>query len=521
MTKDDILELEITSFGMDGEGVARYLDFVVFVPMTLVGEKVLAKVVSVKKNFAICRVIKLLKASPLRREPICPIFFSCGGCNMLHIGEEKAREIKRENLVNCLKKQGIFDNVDNVVESDKNLYYRNKMSVPISNQNGSIVLGYYKEKTHNVVPFEKCYLHDEWGNTIAKAFINYANRYKLTAYDERTKKGLLKHLVARKLGDNISIVVVINGDNLPCYDKFCNILKENDIIKFSLAININKMHNNVILSDDTRFLYGKSTMMHEVNGVKVEVSPNSFMQVNDYIASKIYTDVCSRIIELGNPLVLECYSGIGVMTNILAQHGIKVISSEIEPSSVANADKMASLNNNEDRIVNILGDSSLVMPIIKNAIVNHDYKGLDKLNLKEDKLSKVTSILMSFNSKKHSESVKNSSNKTNNNFEKNTSQVQKILEKNISDGVENKAKDYNSREICVLVDPPRKGCHESVLNAIVETSPNYIFYVSCSPATLARDLKSFIEKYEIISITPYDMFPNTSHVETLVCLKRK
>ena len=511
MTKDDILELEITSFGMDGEGVARYLDFVVFVPMTLVGEKVLAKVVSVKKNFAICRVIKLLKASPLRREPICPIFFSCGGCNMLHIGEEKTREIKRENLVNCLKKQGIFVNVDNVVESDKNLYYRNKMSVPISNQNGSIVLGYYKEKTHNVVPFERCYLHDEWGNVIAKTFINYANRYKLTAYDERTKKGLLKHLVARKLGDNISIVVVINGDSLPCYDKFCNMLKEN-CIKFSLAININKMHNNVILSDDTRFLYGKVTMLHEVNGVKVEVSPNSFMQVNDYIASRIYADVCSRIIELGNPLVLECYSGIGVMTNILASNKVKVISSEIEPSSVLNADKMASLNHNESSIVNILGDSAIVMPIIKNAIVNKDYKGLDKLNLSEDKLNKVTSFLMTYDSEKNSEKIDN-------NFVKNTSQSEQNIEKNIR--IENKDKKDNNREICVLVDPPRKGCHESVLNAIVETNPNYIFYVSCSPATLARDLKSFMEKYDIISITPYDMFPNTSHVETLVCLKRK
>ena len=476
MIKGEKLELTIEGVGMDGEGVAKHDGIVVFVPMTLVGEVVEATITFVKKKFATARVYKVLQASPMRRDPICPIFFQCGGCSMMHIEYDAQLEIKKENVANCMRKVAKIDSVvDDVVACSNEYEYRNKIQLPIANLNGEIVCGFYREKSHIVEPFNKCYLHGVWADDIIDAFLDWANRYKLTAYDEKTGRGLLRHLVLRKLGDVIAIVVVINGSQLPEKDKLSGYIHDMGY-KFSMYININKSDTNVIMSDKTTTIYGKTDILHEIADVKLSVAPNAFMQVNDEIAEKIYFNIADKISKHNKPLVLECYSGIGMLSNIIARSTDRLVSVEIEYSATKNANTMATLNGNADKILNICGDAGVVMPSLAAFSRGSEDATLEYININEDEKVRLANML--------------------------------------SVGGTN-------QDIVVVLDPPRKGCDACVLDAVIAASPNFIYYISCSPSTLARDIAVLKEKYDVVSITPYDMFPNTSHVETLVQLKAK
>ncbi len=476
MIKGEKLQLMIEGVGMDGEGVAKHEGIVVFVPMTLVGEVVEATITFVKKKFATARVFKVLIASPMRRDPICPIFFQCGGCSMMHIKYDAQLAIKKENVSNCMRKVAKIDTeVDDVIACSTEYEYRNKIQVPISNLDGEIIVGYYREKSHVVEPFNRCYLHGEWADDIIDAFLEWANRYKLTAYDEKTGKGLLRHLVLRRLGDVISIVIVINGSSIPDKDKLSGYIHDMGY-KFSMYMNINKEDTNVIMSAKTVNIYGKMDIMHQISGVKLAVAPNAFMQVNDEIAEMIYDNIATKISVHKSPLVLECYSGIGMLSNIIARTTDRLVSVEIEPSATSNANTMAVLNGNDDKILNICGDAGKVMPMLAAIARGVDEVTLDDINLTEIEKERLNKML----------TVRG-----------------------------------ENQDIVVVLDPPRKGCDASVLQAVIAARPNFIYYISCSPSTLARDLSILKEKFDVVSISPYDMFPNTSHVETVVQLKLK
>lgn len=171
MLKGDILEVTIESVGMDGEGVAKLDGMVIFIPFTLVGEVVKCEVTFVKKKFAKAKVIKLLKGAEQRETPLCPHFRKCGGCAMQHINYSRQLEIKRENVINCFRKNSGTDvSVEQVIPSDKQYYYRNKAQFPIGVSNGKICLGFFKEGSHDFVKIDKCYLQDEWCDKICECF---------------------------------------------------------------------------------------------------------------------------------------------------------------------------------------------------------------------------------------------------------------------------------------------------------------------------------------------------------------
>ena len=447
----DILTVDITSVGMDGEGVARVDGVVVFVPATLVGEKAKVEIISVKKSFCFAKVIKLLVASPNRVTPLCKICFKCGGCEMLHIDYQKQLEIKRLHVKNCLEKECKREfAVDETVASPKQVGYRNKIQVPIAYQDGKLVGGYFALNSHKVIPFCKqgesgsCLLNSDGMQDILDVFLDFMSSQEITPYDENTHSGLVRHLVIRKVDSKFAICVVINGSSLPKYNIFISMLKGLGV-EFSLYISSNTRRTNVIMGDKVIALYGDDTLQGETLGVKYLVSPQSFMQINDDVRDMIYSRVGGIIKSSGIADVIDAYSGIGIMSNIFAKYANRVYAIEIVPQAIANSAVLAKLNNNTDKIVNICGDCAAELP-------------------------KVVSRL--------------------------------------------------GKSIVVL-DPPRKGCDKDVLTALLSALPDQIIYVSCNPSTLARDVNMLLEKYEPSSITPYDMFPNTKHVETLVCLKRK
>lgn len=457
MKKGDILDIEITSSGMEGEGVARVDGMVVFVPLCMQGEKVRVMVREVSKKFARATVIKVLEPSEDRVQPLCPIFYRCGCCDMQHIRYKKQLEIKKANVEACLYKAlGRHVEADDVRGDGVVFGYRNKIQVPLAVKGGKIVAGYYKGNTHDVVPFGErvredlgaCVMYERGMQDMLDAFLSYANEAGLDCYDERNRSGFLRHFVARKVGDSYAVVIVGNGKKLPLERKLIKALTDTGR-KFSLYFDSNTKNTNVIMSPDISVLYGEERLEADVCGVRAKVSPLSFMQINDGVRDMIYKRVAELIREGEDRVVIDAYSGAGVLTNVLAKSADKVYGIEIVPEAVADADRLTAESGNSEKVINICGDCAEKLPPLA-----------EKLREEGTKFS-------------------------------------------------------------VVLDPPRKGCDERVLNALKSAKPDKVYYISCNPATLARDLARLDADYEIISVSPYDMFPETKHVETLVALCRK
>ncbi len=467
MQKGDVLELTIESVGMDGEGVAKQDGMVIFVPFTLVGEVVKCEVTFVKKSFAKAKVIKLIKGAEDRVQPLCPHFRKCGGCDMQHITYLKQLDIKRENVKNCFKKYaGEQVQVNEVIPSDNVFYYRNKAQFPLFEKDGKVCLGFYKEKTHEFVKIDKCYLLSDWCDKFTQSFLKVANELKLSCYNEKTHSGLLRHLVLRKLNDVVSVTVVVNSKKFNYTDKFVKELSKIGI-KFSFYVSHNTDKTNLIMSNAYN-LYGDKDIKTDILGITTFVNPMSFMQINDYIRDKIYTKVSELVGDSNSKIVIDAYSGVGVLTNILAQCADKVYGIEIVPQAVQNADQLAEINGNQNKIVNICGDSAVELPKLAD---------------------KIRGELM--------------------NVQNNGQTTSSVNSKQLNDS------------FTVVLDPPRKGCDTQVLESLLKAQPNKIIYISCNPATLARDVAILKHNYQLSLIQPYDMFPQTSHIETLVCLDRK
>ncbi|MGN0772146.1 MAG: 23S rRNA (uracil(1939)-C(5))-methyltransferase RlmD [Christensenellales bacterium] len=458
MNKGDILQVEIVGTGMNGEGVARVEGKVVFVPMTLVGEKVKVEITDNKKAFASARVIKMIEPSPLRAEPYCPIYFQCGGCEMQHLQYKHQLAIKQEKVANCIKKECKLDiSVLPTIASVKMLGYRNKIQLPVALVGGKIVVGYFKNGTHKVVPLVRtdnneygdCPLHDRQMQEIVDVFIQWANKNGMSVYDEKTHHGLLRHFCVRRVGQSYAIVVVVNGSGLPEYKGLIDDFVAHGL-SFSLYLSINTDRTNVIYGKCIRTLYGNDTLPCEILGVKAEVSPLSFMQINDDVRDMIYSKVGEIISGSKHSVVFDLFSGVGIMSNIFARYADKVVGIEIVPDAVRNADKLATLNGNQDKITNVCADVTVALP----------------------------------------------------------KQIAKYSQDKLSDSI-------------VVVDPPRKGCSADVIDCLLQAQPKQIIYVSCNPATLARDMAKLLIGYTIDFVQPYDMFPMTGHVETLVSMTIK
>ncbi len=457
MKKGDILDIEITSSGMEGEGVARVDGMVVFVPLCMQGEKVRVMVREVNKKFARATVIKVLEPCVDRITPLCPIFYRCGCCDMQHIRYTRQLEIKKANVEACLYKAlGRKIEVNDVAGDGIIFGYRNKIQVPLAKVNGKVVAGYYKGNTHTVVPFGErvredlgaCVMYESGMQDMLDAFLAYANEAGLDCYDERTHSGFLRHFVARRVGNKYAVVVVGNGKKLPLEKKLISAL--NDTGKeFSLYFDRNTKNTNVIMSPDISLIYGEARLEANICGVRANVSPLSFMQINDGVRDMIYNAVAESVRRNKDGVVIDAYSGAGVLTNVLAKSVERVYGIEIVPEAVADADELTKSCGNESRVKNICGDCAEELPPL----------------------------------------------------------AKKLRESGTS--------------FSVVLDPPRKGCDEKVIEAIKTALPDRVYYVSCNPATLARDLARLDGAYDILSVSPYEMFPQTKHIETFVELLRK
>lgn len=445
------LELDISDHGMNGEGVAKYGDYTVFVKGALKGEKVRAKVTFVRKFTAYAETVETLTPSPHRVKPPCNRFGRCGGCDLLHVDYAEQLKIKKDALERTLRKSVSLDcDVEDVVPSPP-FGYRNKLQLPFGTvENGRrTVLGFYMEGTHKVVPIGKCFLNGDYSEKLIKAALSWAIEGGISVYDERLGKGFLRHLVARKSGEHLDVTVVGNGTKLPQAAELYKKLSE-EFPSCALWFSENRKPTNVIMGDSVRLLFGENKPC-DFMGVKYCPNPLSFVQVNPYIAQKLYDRIVETVAPDENCTVVDAYSGIGVLGAVMRKFGANVANIEIIKEAVSDGVKMYSENGLAgDGVSFTEGDAAAELPKILSSI----------------------------------------------------------------------SKD---RRVEIILDPPRKGCSESVtatLNAEAKKRPFGLIYVSCNPATLSRDLARLTE-FRAETLIPFDMFAETKNLETFVRLKTK
>ncbi len=355
MNVKDVVELDIIDSGMDGEGVARLDGKVVFVPYTLVGERVRAVVKSVKKNYLTASVIKVLSPSPHRVTPACPHYYKCGGCDTLHIDGKYRREALVGDLKNNLKKIAGIEYSPEFVAGDG---ARNKLSMPFGLSGGKTVIGMYRHGTHTVEPVD-CGFMGELTRETVRVVLDAVNRRNISVYDEKSGRGLLRHLVIREIGGRASATLVVNGDGIGD-----DIEREiGDALQQSVDFFVcpNTRRNNVVMGDSVRLVKGEPRLPVNVLGVRAMLSPLSFFQVNDSIRDKLYEAAISCV---NSPALIDLYSGIGITSNLAAKKCEKVIAVEVVPQAVEDADATAELNGNADKIRNICGTAEDVLPDI-------------------------------------------------------------------------------------------------------------------------------------------------------------
>ena len=479
--KNDIVELNIERAGINGEGVAHLTNgMTVFVPMTIQGEKVRAKIILVKKNFAVAKAEEILIPSKDRIEPFCEVYNKCGGCQLQHINYEKQLTIKTDLVRETLLKIGKLDvKVNDYVASKSINAYRNKIQLPIGYENNINKIGFFRENSHDIIDIRQCPLHEDWTKKLIEVMRSYLNLTGTKGYNEQQRSGILRHIVARFLDGKILICAVTNAKVLPYTDVLIRLLQDAFLGQWGLYTSVNMRDTNVIMGDKPVFIGGINCLESEISGINFNVRIDSFLQVNTYIAEAIYNRVFEMVGQNPPQIIIDAYSGIGILTAKLSSLVKLAIGIEIVPQATADADETMQ-KNGIDNVINITADCGEFLPKILAAAQDESFLK----NLKNSQNSKKTLISLC----EKSSAALNSPNTQSN--------------------------------ITVILDPARKGCDPRVLSALTKYPVENIIYISCNPATLSRDLLILSSKYSISSVQPYDMFPQTSHVECVVLMSR-
>ncbi len=565
MKQGDRLTLDIIDYGSNGEGIAKIDGFVIFVPFSMVGERVNVRITYVKKSFANAVLEEILIPSPNRVKPPCNRFTRCGGCDMLHMSYDEQLKLKHNAVVNTFGRntKGNYS-IEPCVPSPLILGYRNKVSLPFGVVDGRVALGFYREGTHKIVSITKCFLQGEWIEPIINSVLSYVAESSLTAYDDLSGKGLLRHLVVRRMNGFHTITIVATG-KLPNVEL---LIKKLDCFidgQYALYLNINKSKGNTILKGDMILLHGAEHAV-SVRGIDVEIDPFSFFQVNDGVRDLIYDRVEEIIGESDGTVVIDAYAGVGILGANLAKNQKRVYNIEIVPEAVEDAKRLTRMNGLDNYVTSMCGDSAELIPKLideltadLNKCAVHSMKLLSpyflsikegrkryelRLNDAKRQAIKVGDTIC-FNDLSSGEqllTVVRSKHAYSNYVELFDDLGTKICGFDHEIDSVTAARSMNEIysqdqidkygavaleiepiqcKIVAVLDPPRKGADIRVLESIKNSGIDKIIYVSCNPATLSRDVEILSTDYQAVSITPYDMFPNTRHVESLVCLKRQ
>lgn len=450
LSKNKEYVVDIVDIGQGGVGIGKYDGFTVFVDGGLINDRIKVRINKSKKNYAVGDIVEIIEESPFRVKRKCSDNLKdCGGCQIQELDYQKQLDIKTNEVKQVINRIGKLEDVviHDTLGMEEPVRYRNKAQFPIQKVNNNPLIGFYKKKSHDIIPTDKCIIQHEINDKIMKIIKTYINAYKVSVYDEKTHTGVLRHLVT-KVGfttNEVMVVLVANGKKLPYLKELASVLEENVPGFKTLVVNVNREKTNVILGRENIVVYGDGKINDYIGELVFEISPLSFFQVNPVQTEVLYNKALEYADLKENDTVFDIYCGIGTISLFLAQKAKKVYGIEIVEDAIKDAKINANLNN-LDNVEFYVGKAEEVVPKM----------------YKEGKTANV-----------------------------------------------------------VVVDPPRKGCDEKVLDTIVSMKPDRVVYVSCNPSTLARDLAYLNERgYKCLEVQPVDMFPHTMHVESVAKLEK-
>ena len=347
LEKGSIYTAVIDGYSSEGLGIARVNGAVVFVPHAVRGEEIDLRITKVMKTSCAGEIVKIHNPSPERMEPECPYAGKCGGCAYRHLTYPEELWAKRQRVQDALTRIGGLDlTVEEILGAKNPEHYRNKSQYPVG-ADGSI--GFFQARTHKVVPIRRCLIQTEAADRTAQAVGEWMRRYKISAYDETTGKGLVRHVCVRvnRKGESLCCVVV-NGNKVPREPELAAYVTAAVPHTVGVLLNSNTRRGNVVLGDKYRTLFGRNYLMDTLCGLEFKLSMPSFYQVNRDQAEVLYGKALEFAGLTGNETVLDLYCGIGTITLCLAKAAKRVIGAEIVPPAIRDAKENALRNHIEN-----------------------------------------------------------------------------------------------------------------------------------------------------------------------------
>lgn len=450
LKKNDVLTGQVVDLTHEGHGVVKIDRYPIFIPNTLIDEKIEYKVIKVKKNFAIGKLIKVITESDARVEPPCIYYYKCGGCQLQHMSYQAQLNMKKEQVVNLFHRKAKFTNtvIKDTVDMEDPWRYRNKSQIPVGlSKDQQPIMGFYRQRSHDIIDMESCLIQDQQHQQVMNDLKQLISELNISVYNEKTKKGLLRHLVVRTghYTNQLMIILVTNGKAFKQAESLVDALVRKYPNVTSIKQNINDAHSNVIMGPQSITLYGEEEIEDQLSEVTFNISDQSFYQINSHQTEKLYQQALDYAQLTGDEIVLDTYCGIGTIAIYMAENARHVYGVEVVPSAINDANQNATKNQ--------LENTTFVCGKAEEVILKWKAEGI--------------------------------------------------------------------RPDVVMVDPPRKGCDETFLETILELNPKRIVYISCNPSTQQRDAHILNHQYDLKEITPVDMFPQTTHIETVALFERK
>ena len=495
--KNDVFEVIIEDMSESGEGVGKLDGYIWFIKDAVIGDRIEAKAMKMKKNYGFARLMKVLEPSPARVEERCPVARQCGGCQLQMMSYEEQLKFKQRKVYNNLKRIGGLYNLylpgegpeagekigdgegdrgidrgregerdgernreggetgrkpvimEPIIGMEEPWRYRNKAQFPFGmNKENQVIAGFYAGRTHCIIENDDCLLGIQENREILAAVKQIMTQYGIKPYREESHTGLIRHGLIRKgfKTGELMVCFVLNGRKLPYSEIFVEKLLEIPGMT-SISFNVNMEKTNVILGREVVNLYGPGYITDFIGEVRYRISPLSFYQVNPVQTERLYGTALEYAGLTGEETVWDLYCGIGTISLFLSQKAKKVYGVEIVPQAIEDARENARLNGIEN-VEFFVGKAEEVLP-------------------------------------------------------------------------EQYEKDKVYADV-IVVDPPRKGCDAVCLDTIVKMGPKKVVYVSCDSATLARDVKYLEERgYWVERVCCVDMFPMSGHCEVCVEICRK
>lgn len=448
----EVLEVKIEKLSNLGFGIAKVDGYVIFVEGACPDDVVKIRVGKKNKTYANAKVLEIIKPSPYRVTPFCPMQKVCGACQLQFIDYKYQLKLKKEIVIDAMHSIcGSEIEIKDVIPSPKDREYRHKIQYPVSETQNSkrILAGYYKSASHELVNIKYCPIQPAYCDNIIEFIRIAAQEEGLSGYNEKKHNGDLRHIVIRTSELNKKSLVVLVVNSTKVFDKLKKlahrIYTELENIA-GVMVNFNSKKTNLILGENTELVEGEEFIEEKLCGKIFKVGAKTFFQVNPSSANNIFEFVKDYISKnFDQPLVLDAYAGITAFGICLSDVAKKVVSVEEMKESVILADKI----------------------LKENSIKNVELHNMD---------------------------------------------AGKFFEKELK----TKGRKYD----VTVLDPPRKGCSQESLDYALKLTTGRIIYVSCNPATLARDLKYLIEKgCKVQFIQPFDMFPHTYHIENVAIIE--